>query len=158
MFSEAGNARINRQMSMKRERGASEEDRKSLGSSDQAHTHMTFAKAAGSPWRVTVSKDAEEGQALQPTETVVCPLCSGLHVIVVGKQALFWLENANGQLNGLCAQQTNPSTTQLTTRPAAPKDRSKSGCRSKRGKKREEQQEGAEPEQVGRLQEAKEQR
>lgn len=68
-------------------------------------------------------------QALRPREPIVCSLGAGLHVLAGGRQVHFRWKGARGQLDGLCARQTHPSTTKLTPRPVPPKDRVNSEVR-----------------------------
>jgi len=49
------------------------------------------------------SKAGMASHALIPTQTPMCPLGSGLHVIVVDRQVLFCLKSAKGQVDGLRA-------------------------------------------------------
>jgi hypothetical protein len=67
--------------------------RKSLGSGDQAHTHIP-----GKSGRKSVDRDGEDrcprwvgiaSYALLPAETPMGSLCSGLHAIAVAGEILF---------------------------------------------------------------------
>ena len=58
--------------------------------------------------------------ALIPTEAPMRPLCSGVHLRGLGFLLLFWLNRAKGEVDGLCAKQTHPSTADLTAFPISP--------------------------------------
>src|SRR5450631_1165897 len=69
------------------------------------------------------------GHAFLPIETVVCSLCSGLQVSVLGLHPLFELYRAKGKGDGLCTKQTRPSTADGTAWPITPKKRMRSRWR-----------------------------
>src|SRR5713101_3831543 len=103
----------------------------SLCSSHQA-TVQLLSKRSREPidrdlkWRCS-RKAGIASHPLIPTETPMRPLCSGLQVIVADRLVLFWLKRAKGEVDGLCAQQTNPSTAQVTAWPISPQDWVRSG-------------------------------
>jgi len=86
-------------------------------------------------WRCS-RKAGIASHALMPTETPMRPLCSGLQVIVADRLVLFCLKRAKGEGDGLCAQQMNPSTAQLTAWPIAPQDWVRSGLRRRLWRRR----------------------
>src|SRR5579884_907187 len=120
-----------------REQKASEKNkqaaRASLRSGHQATMHI-LSKSSREPidrdleWRCR-SQASVASHALIPTETPMCPLCSGLQITVADRW-VFWLRSTKREMDCLCAKHTHPSTAELTARPISPKDRVKSGLRS----------------------------
>ncbi len=61
-------------------------------------------------------------KTLLPTEPPMGPLGSGLHIWVWDMFLHHMLKWAKGQQNGLCAQQMEPSSSDLTALPISPQD------------------------------------
>ena len=66
-------------------------------------------------------------QTLLPTESPMRPLCSGLHVMLLNILSRHVLNRAKGKPNGLCAEQMEPASPDLTALPIAPKHWARKG-------------------------------